>query len=318
MSWIYIVIIGYSMNAVALTIDKFLLTKSIPRPASYTLNVGVLTGLVGLALAPFGLAKLSLLNVIISLIAGMSFAFALFTMYTALKRDEASRIVPFIGSMNPVFIFILASIFLNEQLSEKELLAFFLIIFGGGIISWKIKGKQEIIKDNIANKFKRIFSNKNKSVTIKIFGIATLSAFLFATSYTLTKYIYEQTEFLNGFIWTRFGVFVGAMIIIMVVNRQAEKKVKEKKLNKKSGMIFLTGQIFGGLSFFLINYAFSLNSVTLVQAMQGFQYVILFLLIIILSKKFPKILEEKLTPIIITQKIIAIVFIGTGLFILTI
>lgn len=318
MSWIYIVIIGYSMNAVALTIDKFLLTKSIPRPASYTLNVGVLTGLVGLALAPFGLAKLSLLNVIISLIAGMSFAFALFTMYTALKRDEASRIVPFIGSMNPVFIFILASIFLNEQLSQKELMAFFLIIFGGIIISWRIKSNGEIMRKNIADKFDHILHNKRKSLTIKIFSIATLSALLFAISYTLTKYMYEQTEFLNGFIWTRFGVFVGAIFIILLVNRKKEKKSKEQKLSKKAGAIFLMGQIFGGLSFFLVNYAFSLNSVTLVQAMQGFQYVVLFLLIIILSKKFPKILEEKLTPIIITQKIIAIIFIVTGLFILTI
>lgn len=318
MSWIYIVIIGYSMNAVALTIDKFLLTKSIPRPASYTLNVGVLTGLVGLALAPFGLAKLSLLNVIISLIAGMSFAFALFTMYTALKRDEASRIVPFIGSMNPVFIFILASIFLNEQLSQKELMAFFLIIFGGIIISWRIKSNGEIMRKNIADKFDHILHNKRKSLTIKIFSIATLSALLFAISYTLTKYMYEQTEFLNGFIWTRFGVFVGAILIILLVNRKKEKKSKEQKLSKKAGAIFLMGQIFGGLSFFLVNYAFSLNSVTLVQAMQGFQYVVLFLLIIILSKKFPKILEEKLTPIIITQKIIAIIFIVTGLFILTI
>ncbi|MCD4705917.1 hypothetical protein K8R61_02450, partial [bacterium] len=70
------------------------------------------------------------------------------------------------------------------------------------------------------------------------------------------------------------------------------------------------------LKFLLINYAFSINSVTLTHSLQGLQYTFLFLIILILSKKFPFILKEKITPFILTQKICAILLICGGLFFL--
>ena len=53
------------------------------------------------------------------------------------------------------------------------------------------------------------------------------------------------------------------------------------------------------------------------NALQGVQYIFLFLIIIFLAKKFPKISEEKLTKKIILQKVISIILIGLGLAILS-
>ena len=150
-----------------------------------------------------------------------------------------------------------------------------------------------------------------------VLGIATISAILFAISYVLTKHIYNSTDFLNGFVWTRFGVVLGALLLLPQINLRKFFS-PEKKDRKKTGMVFLFGQICGGLSFFLINYAFSINSVTLTHSLQGLQYVFLFLIILILSKKFPFILKEKITPFILTQKICAILLICGGLFFLTV
>jgi drug/metabolite transporter (DMT)-like permease len=371
MTWLYVVLIGYSLNAIALTIDKFLLTKSIPKPATYTFNVGLLNGIFTLLLIPLGVSLLSPFNIFISLLAGCFFAFALFTMYTALKGDEASRVVPYIGSLNPVFIFILATLILGESLRGNQLVAFFFIIIGGILISWRFKDKKNIFEQMLPKNFYNIFNKKDKSSITKIFIIATISAVFFALSYTLTKHIYNSTSFLNGFIWTRFGLVLGVLLIAFAsrdyhqalvfpkfphfgkflskifglytsITKKFNKKIfsKSKNLNqkqhlttaprklkqkkqkikftKKTGAIFLFGQACGGISFFLINYAFSLNSVTLVHALQGVQYIVLFLIIIILSKKFPKVLEEKLTPNVLGQKIIAIILIGIGLYVLTI
>ena len=184
-------------------------------------------------------------------------------------------------------------------------MSFVLIIIGGILISWHFK------KDNV----KKI---TRKSSVLKTFAIATLSALLFATSYTLTKHIYDSTEFINGFIWTRLGLILGTLFLLIPKKNREKIFLQEKKSTKKTNGLFLFGQICGGVSFFLINYAFSISSVTLVHALQGLQYTFLFLIVIILSKKFPKALEEKLTTPIVLQKVLAISIISYGLYLLTI
>ncbi len=313
MSWLYIVIIAYLLNAIAMTTDKFLISDSIPEPVGYTFNIGILNGIAMLFLLPFGFFLIPYSQIAISLLAGISFAFALFFLYKSLKGEEVSRVSPYIGSLNPVFIFILAFFFLGERMTIKEIGAFILVIAGGILISWHFKtAKTKFIK--LLN---FIFKVKEKSV-FKIFALATLSALFFASSYTLTKYIYNSTEFINGFIWTRIGLVLGVLILILPKANRKKVFHPQKNPTKKAGGIFLFGQICGGLSFFLINYAFSIKSVTIVQALQGLQYVFLFLIIITLSKKFPKILEEKLTPTILWQKILAIFIISGGLYLLII
>jgi hypothetical protein len=55
-----------------------------------------------------------------------------------------------------------------------------------------------------------------------------------------------------------------------------------------------------------------LASVSLINVMQGMQYAFLLALTIILSKKFPRLLEEKISGWIVVQKILAILLIGSG------
>jgi len=57
-----------------------------------------------------------------------------------------------------------------------------------------------------------------------------------------------------------------------------------------------------------------LGSATFVNAMQGVQFVFLLGLVVLLSKKFPAILEEELTREVLLQKILAIGLIICGLF----
>ena len=315
MYWLSIVIIGYLLNAIAMTTDKFILTKTIPRPAVYAFNVGILNIVIILVLAPFCLKWITFFQIIISLLAGISFIMAIFFMYKAVKQDEVSRIAPYIGSLSPVFIFILAWFFLGEHLTLKQMIAFVLILSGGFLISWHFENKENKSYYLILEQIQKIIKKNITVSKIKILEIATISAILFAISYTLTKYIYNSTDFLNGFVWTRFGVVLGALFLLPKINLRRFLLTK-KDGRKKAGIIFLFGQICGGLSFFLINYAFSINSVTLTYSLQGLQYAFLFLIILILSKKFPFILKEKITPFILLQKISAIFLICGGLFFL--
>lgn len=68
-----------------------------------------------------------------------------------------------------------------------------------------------------------------------------------------------------------------------------------------------------GIAFALLNYAIAIGSVTLVNAMQGLQYVFLLIMVAILSYKYPNILTEAVSRKSLTQKIIAVTLIGLGL-----
>ncbi len=316
--WLFVTIFAYFLNALAITFDKFLLSKDIPRPSAYTFNIGLLNIGIILVLAPFGFSWLGAKLIFWSILAGLFFISALFLLYTALKHSEASRIIPFIGSLNPLFIFILAFFFLGERLGSKELLAFVLILTGGALISYQKRIHKHLFPNLIPRKITAWLWRAGEMSRVKILSLAVLSAFCFALSYIITKYVYNSTDFLNGFIWTRFGLVLGALLLLLPPSSRQEIFTTEKKSSKKGNSLFLVGQSLGGLSFFLVNYAFSLHSVTLVQGLQGLQYAFLFLIVLVLSKKFPYILEEDLTPWVIAQKTLALLLIISGLYFLVV
>lgn len=303
MAWFIIAIGAYFLNAVAITIDKFLLSKKIPNPAVYAFFIAALS-LLALVLIPFGFHFYSLPQILIALVAGLIFTFALLYLFRALSQNEASRITPFMGGLQPLFIFILALIFLGEKLGFQQLIAFFIIISGTILISWQ---------------------NKSSSANKKAYFLAIISTLLFAISYTLNKYVFINQDFISGFIWTRVGSFLGALLLLFSLkNRQAIKTELKSappaggwRTKKQTRFLFMVGQVAGALSFILINYAIAISSsVALVNALQGLQYVFLLIIVFSLSWQFPNLLEEKMMPIIIIKKIIATALILGGLFIL--
>lgn len=295
MTWFTIAIIAYFLNAIAVTIDKFLLSKKISNPAVYAIFICTLS-LLAIVLAPFGFHFYSLWQILIAIFAGIVFTFALLYMFKALGQNEASRITPFMGGLQPIFVFILALLFLNETLGLQQLIAFIIIISGTIVISWQ---------------------NNSKKTKNTAYLFAIISTFLFAISYTINKYSFINQDFISGFVWTRVGAFIGAVILLISAKNRRDIKTEMQQPKKQTGLLFIFGQIAGALSFILVNYAIAIaSSVALVNALQGLQYIFLLIIIFSLSWKFPKLLEEKMTPSIIVRKIIATVLIISGLFIL--
>lgn len=289
--WLLIVVSAYFLNAVAAVVDKFLIAKKIPNPAVYTFFIAAL-GLLGLVLIPWGFYWPGVLQFLVALLAGLTFTFALLYLFKALSLNEASRITPFIGGLSPIFVLIFSFLFLTERLGPNQLLAFFLIVAGSIVITWEKTQRKGLIKG---------------------FAFAVFSALLFGISYTLTKYVYNHQAFISGFVWMRMAAFLGALLLLFcAANRQAIRE-RLRGSDVKVGGLFLFGQASGALSFILVNYAISLANVSLVNALQGLQYVFLLLMVLILAKWRPRILEEKLKGRILIQKVAAILLIVAGL-----
>ncbi len=296
MSWIFISVVGYFFNAASALTGKFLLEKLVSHPAVYAFWVSVF-GLVALVFAPFGFSIPGLPVILASAVAGILYTFALVLLYFALQKSEASRIFTLVGGISPVFVLVAASLALGERLSMLQIGGFFVILAGGYVISEKF-GKPGLFL--------------NKQVIIA----SVASALFFALSNVLTKWIYLQEVFLNGFVWRSLGALVGCVVLLLIplYRREILGSFKHPKL--KTETIFIFGQIFAVLGFILINYGFSLGSVSLVNALSGTQYVFLFFMAWPISKKYPRIFEESLTPGIIRQKVASLVLIAVGIFML--
>lgn len=292
--WLLITAVAYFLNAIAAVVDKFLISKKISNPAVYAFAISAL-GLLGLVLIPWGFGWVGWYNFVIVFVAGVSFTCALLHLFKGLAVNESSRITPFIGGLSPVFVFLFSFFLLGERLAGRQLLAFILIIIGTIFISLGQSSKKNLARG---------------------FWYAGISALMFGISYTLTKLAYNNLSFINGFVWLRITTFIGGLFLLYSAANRRDIFHPSEKTVQKAGPLFLFGQVAGAASFLLINYAISISSVTIVNALQGLQYVFLLIMVLILARWRPRILEEKLRGAALAQKISAIVLIGAGLYLL--
>lgn len=283
----------FGLNGIA---DKFLLTKAVKHPVTYAFYSGGSSILI-LVLAPFFLEAVSWSTFYIAISAGACFTFALYFFYDATQDTSISRILPIEGGLVPVFTLILSYFLLSERLTTNQLYGFLFLVAGAVMIS---------------------FRHQRDGWHITALKNATIAAGLFAISFVLTKFVYLETSFLSGLVWTRMGLIVGSASFLLVKDFRRAIFAAPEKTSRNNKLIFYGARVSGGLGGFLQNYAISLGSVTIVNALQGTQFVFVLLMSSILSLYFPYILKEKISRLILLVKVMALMLITFGLTVLTI
>ena len=134
--WLLVAISSYFINAGVYVADKFLLSKKIHSSIAYAFFVGIWS-IFNFVLLVFDPWVPSIQELLVDLLAGLLFLATLIFWYKALHQSEATRVVPIVGALVPIFSFLLSFIFLGETLGERQLLAFVILINGGILISVK-------------------------------------------------------------------------------------------------------------------------------------------------------------------------------------
>lgn len=296
MTWILFAIISYFSNAVTAIIDKFLLKRSIPSVMAYSFYVGLLS-VFAVILVPFGVEWPGWQTVILDLVPGIIFFWTVYFFVVAVKKYEVSRVVTMIGGFAPIFTLFLSFVLLGDKLGQVQLLAFVFLVAGGVLISFK-KNKEE----------------KRRRKSFVGIEISLLSALVFALYYVSAKFIFSGDQpFISAFFWSRMGSFLMAVFVLAVPVWRNSILGARKAAGAKGGALFVFNKVLAALAFILLNKAIELGDVSLVNAIQGVQYAFLLVLAVILSHKYPKVLEEHLTRSVIIQKIAAIILISFGL-----
>ncbi len=324
-SWLLITIIAYLVFAVSFLIDKYLLSGPVPNPKAYAFYVGIL-GVLVLLIIPFvGFSIPSVHQIAVSFLAGAVGIYSIFWLYQALSKFEASRVVPAVGGMAPVFTMALIYLFSRgeEILGLTEFFAFLLLVSGSVLITYEA-GK----------------------TPLKGLPISTLTAFFTALSFVLTKYVYLNQPFWSGLIWIRFGGITAALFFLFYQEVRQDffsrqrflflqflkkfETIREKNFteyevplsrieNGKTAIIFLANQALASFAVLIREWAVFLAPlayITIINALAGVQYVFLLLLIFLVAWLFPGVLKEKISGKVLFRKIFAILFIGIGLAVL--
>jgi drug/metabolite transporter (DMT)-like permease len=214
-----------------------------------------------------------------------------------LDINEVSRSSSVQGGLTPIFVLILSYFFLGTTLGYFQYLAFILLVAGGFLISL------ERVRHNFREAMKGL-------------RFLFLTIILHAIYYVMLKYLFESQDFITGFVWSRFGMVCGALTLLIYGPWRREIISSMHQTTAGISSLMIGGKIAAGFGSLFISLAVFQGDVSLVNALKGSEYVFLFLLTILLSKKFPDILREKLSRGIILQKIAAIILICSGLFLI--
>ncbi|MBD3281616.1 EamA family transporter [Candidatus Uhrbacteria bacterium] len=312
--WILIALLGHASNGVAFIIDKILITNAFKRSATYAGLVGILS-ILALVLAPWVTEWPHGRTLTLALVSGIAFTTALWSFFAALARGEASRVVPVISAFIPMLTLAGTTAFLHERLTGAELMGFFLLIVATIILS-SGKAKERLTKEALL--------------------LSGVSALLFATMSVTIKAIYEDVGFLSGFVSTRIVAAVTALIIVVIIDSDAGEEiltifglskksksgVRNSKFDKNGGIklnpktaagLALLGQTMGGLGFVGVQYAISIGSAAIVNALQVMQFALLVLVAFLFKSKAKVLLGECLNRSVVLKKALALVIMAVGL-----
>lgn len=297
MNWLVAVLIGHLLNAVSFVLNKVLLTKEIQNTFAFAFWIGIL-GLLAVVLIPFGFDIPSTAGIILNLVTGALFIAALLFFFFALKGGEASRVAPFIGGIIPILTWIFEILFLDVSLTGGPLFAFFILVIGTIIITVDIDNSD---------------GHKEKQGA-KAWAYGFFAALAFALSFGLAKIAYLDQEFFSSFVWQRFGSLLFVLLFLFSASNRKAIAESVSLFKEKAGWVYITSQAFGGVAFLFINYAISLASVSIVNALQGVQYALLLVMAVVGSIFYPKLLQESMSKKSLAVKILGVIVIGIGLY----
>ncbi|OGE43658.1 hypothetical protein A3B45_01265 [Candidatus Daviesbacteria bacterium RIFCSPLOWO2_01_FULL_39_12] len=295
MSYLPFAVASNLLNSVALTVDKFLLTKTIKDPLTYIFYFS-LVSLVTALLIPF--VKLPTEQVLfLASLSTLVWTGGAYAMFKALQIGAVQRVIPMIGTLTPLFI--LAFNQTGDQISINEAWAVFFLLTGLIFLNLTyLKG----------------------GIKLSEILLEVGSSLFFALAYILLRNAFLGGDFLSVFVWSKPVLIpLGGIILI---NPNLRKRVFQFKSGqshfpKKSLMLFAFGQISAGLSELLLIFSISLANPAIVNSLQGTKYIFLTVFAVILGKKFPTIFREKSSKFFNFFKFLGIILIFLGLYLLS-
>jgi uncharacterized membrane protein len=296
------------INAVVAFLDKYIVSDEavLPRPFVYAFYSCLLTGfwvviyvfgyipgLTDIGIPSFEDIRKPTIQVIgMSFLASYTFFMALVSMYEALKKAEAVNVMPIIGATSAVATFIMSYLFLNTPFNVQYMWGVTVLSLGTLFVAQTLPQKTIILS-------------------------VIHSGVFFALHYISMKGLFQETNFQDGFFWSRIALVLFALSLLMVPSYFEKITEQSKKTTKKTGVLVVFAKIMAGVAAFLILVATDMGDVAVVQAMDGLKFVFVLIISIVFGAFLPdSVVKHETRPQEIIHRILYVIIISLGFLIL--
>ncbi len=294
MNWLSIAILGSVVFALVSILDKVILVHYIRDARTFIVMVGFITFPMGLLILPF----VPFDNYPITVLAagyfsGFLWGISLIAMFIAMRHEDVSRVVPVI-SISPVFVAILAVMFLAEKLTALHWVAIMATVAGAIIISAKTTGSSRL-------------PSLDSTFLLLIAG----SLFIAGGQY-LTKVAANDMSVWNLLTLRNMGL--GSACILFMFRPYVLREMLRAMTNATSaGLFLLTEGLLVFIALVLTIWAIDQGPVSLVATAMSSRPLFVFIMSIALSLPMWKLLNESLDRRTLAIKLVSIAMIIIGI-----
>lgn len=281
---VLIAIIAHGLVGISLVWDKILLKrKGMQSLVVYVFWLGAIS-IFGLCLIPFGFHMPSLKVTGLAFAAGFCDLAATWFYYAALKAGEASEELAAMGGFTPVATVLLSIPLLGVHLAGQ--LTGFALMTAGGFVMFFAE------KLPLRRMLPRVLA----------------AAVLFGLTDVLQKMVFNEAKFVSGYVFFTLGTFAGSMALLLRPQwrRDIFRHSEEAPPRSKAG--YMLNRFLAGVGSFLVVFAVSRTAPSLVEAISGVRYVVIFVGAYAITKWVPRWFREDFTPRALLVKAV-----GTGL-----
>jgi len=294
MLWAVLAVLAALAWSFVNVLDKLIVTKYTRKPIVPILFIGAI-GLLGSLVIYLikGYSPMPPQNIVLALAIGGVTVSAILLYFKALQLEEVSRVIPLLY-LSPLFILVMAALFLGEIFQPVRYAGIFLIVLGAVLISTR---------------------NFRKMAFGKAAGFMVGSTMVGSVGAVLTKHLLNTSDVWTFFAYSRIGMFL-ALVPFFFINFSDLASTVKKHGARAVGVITLSESL-GFAGAVLIIFATKLGFVTLVTALSSIQALFVLVLTVILSVYFPKIMKEEIGKKTLAIKLLSIILMFIGVILIT-
>ena len=232
----------------------------------------------------------------IAFVAGLISAGGYFFYVVSIRKEEASRIAA-LTSLAPAFVAVLAVFLVNEIFSAQSYIGIILMILGSALISYKRNHVKTIIP-------------------LSLILILIATNFSYSLDQTLSKISLDQISFWPFLMMFMFGRFAVAFPGLGMPSVRRKFFSEVRKLKRNFTLTLASGSIMWSLAIIFFFYAASLGPITLVSTTGLISPLFTLFFAILITKYLPKVLKEEIDRKTVALKLVAIVLIFLGTYLI--
>jgi bacterial/archaeal transporter family protein len=296
MNWLPYALLSAAVYTCVNFVDKYVVTREIRDFRGMVIYSTITSFLVGMVLWIItGFPTLPLHDLVLIMLSGMITIWGAAMYFKAMSTEDASTVIVLL-QMTPIFVLVLAVVFLREGMSPQQMIGFVLILLAAVGISLQ----------KSAQKF-RLSSS---------FALIALVCFINACSFIMVKFVSESSKFEQFVAYESWGLSVGgALLYLFMPGVRGAFHDSLRTVRRRAIAIVFVNETLFVVAKLLGFLAITLGPVALVSVVNSVQVFMGIALGWILTTLIPSIYQENTSREGLTRKVAfaSILFAGVWL-----